>query len=513
MAEKPFKTEGGVKYPASDYACVPDRSKPSTWQLRLSQGKPGNITTAQLGRAAAALGKGFRGNKVDLKCSRGAVKRRIRSEYKKLGTKPEDMPDAVKNMEQIPKSVTVFKNAETGQWLWFGAVSNNLLDEDWPKNEIISSQAHQNFVAAIKSGSFKDKTGLDMPEHWIWHVPVPIGVADVVSYVTRDKQGFLIAAGHGYEGEFYDAVYTGLSKAEDMAMSHTMPGEFLVYNKEQDHIIDDYLSIEFTSLPTWAAANKRTVSAHGVSKDGLGMRFEIDGEMRDWFLNNLGEAVVQEFDDRLSAMADEAERDGVPSKETGMNEEQVLEQEVPEGAPVEEAEATEELEEKADQFPSGDDEDEEEEEEKQEGEEEEEEEEEKQVYVTQEELVKQVIPEIEKGVGELIDQLSNKYDAQFAELKEKVEKTNTISEEQVKEVVEKTPFAGISALFTESVVGQEKARVDYNKDRKLHQDSPEETEDTAKTITGIPGLDEQILGSRKSKRVVSGPMFLNGQQQ
>jgi hypothetical protein len=510
MAEKPFKTEGGVKYPASDYACVPDRSKPSTWQLRLSQGRPGNITTSQLGRAAAALGKGFRGNKVDLKCSRGAVKRRIRSEYKKLGTKPEDMPDAVKNMKQIPQSVTVFKNAETGQWLWFGAVSNNLLDEDWPKNEIISSQAHQNFVAAIKSGSFKDKTGLDMPEHWIWHVPVPIGVADVVSYVTRDKQGFLIAAGHGYEGEFYDAVYTGLSKAEDMAMSHKMPGEFLVYNKEQDHIIDDYLSIEFTSLPRWAAANKRTVSAHGVSKDGLGMRFEIDGEMRDWFLNNLGETVVQEFDDRLSAMADEAERDGVPSKETSMSEEQVLEQEVQEGAPVDEAEvvaeveATEEVEEteeKADQVPSGDE------------DEEEEEEEEKQVYVTQEELVNQVIPEIVKGVGELVEKLSDKFEAELAELKERVEKTNTLSEEQVKEVVEQTPFAGISALFTKSVVGQDEARVDYNKDRKLHQDGPEETEDEVKAITGIPGLDEQIMGSRNSKRVVSGPMFLNGQQQ
>ena len=58
VAEAPaMKTEGGVAYPASDYAYVPDPSKPDTWKLRLTA-KPGNVTGAMLGAAAAACAAG-----------------------------------------------------------------------------------------------------------------------------------------------------------------------------------------------------------------------------------------------------------------------------------------------------------------------------------------------------------------------------------------------------------------------------------------------------------------------
>ena len=418
--------------------------------------------------------------------------------------------DYRKPKQDVESGVTVLKDAETGQWLWFGVISNNFLDDDWPTKEIISERAHRNFVAAIDSGVFKEKTGLDKPEHWVFHVPVPIGVADTVAY---DERGFLLGAGHGYKGEFYDAVYEGLSKAKDMAMSHTMPGEFLGYNKEQDHIIEEYLSVEFTSLPKWAAANKRTISAHGVSKDESKMPLQIEDPKRDWFIETLGEAVVQGFDDRLSAMADEAGRTGVPSKETSMSEEQGKEQELSDGTPVKEAEvvetdATDEVAEvladekaKPKKFPPGDDEEEDEEDEKPE----------KKGYVTHDELVNQVIPEIVKGVTDAIAGMSAKFDGELASLKDEVSGIKNVSEEQVEETLKQTPFAGISGLFAQSIVGNSKTKVDYNKERDLHQAGPEEVADTER-LTGITHIDNAIKEQTGNNRVVSGQIFSRPQQ-
>jgi hypothetical protein len=63
---KPMKTEGGTEYPAEAFAYVPDPSKPSTWKLRLWDDPKSKETAAQVGRAVAALGAGFRGQKVQI---------------------------------------------------------------------------------------------------------------------------------------------------------------------------------------------------------------------------------------------------------------------------------------------------------------------------------------------------------------------------------------------------------------------------------------------------------------
>ncbi|MBT9132658.1 MAG: hypothetical protein DDT33_01185 [Firmicutes bacterium] len=96
-----MKTEDGVKYPAEAYAYVPDKEKPTTWKLRLWEDLEKQITRVQLGRAAAALSPGgFRGNRVDISAGDiSAVKRRIRSEYKKLGVEDEEIPRWVKEAE------------------------------------------------------------------------------------------------------------------------------------------------------------------------------------------------------------------------------------------------------------------------------------------------------------------------------------------------------------------------------------------------------------------------------
>jgi len=94
LKEQNMKTEDGVQYPAEAYAYVPDADKPSTWKLRLWEDLQKKVTRSQLGRAAAALSPGgFRGQKVDIpREDLPAVKRKIRSEYRKLDVADEDIP-------------------------------------------------------------------------------------------------------------------------------------------------------------------------------------------------------------------------------------------------------------------------------------------------------------------------------------------------------------------------------------------------------------------------------------
>jgi len=96
-----MKTEDGVKYPAGAFAYVPDAEKPSEWKLRLWEDPDKKITRAQLGRAAAALSPGgFRGQKVQIPSAEmAAVKRKIRTEYRKLGIEDEEIPRWVKEAE------------------------------------------------------------------------------------------------------------------------------------------------------------------------------------------------------------------------------------------------------------------------------------------------------------------------------------------------------------------------------------------------------------------------------
>ncbi len=92
------KTEDGQVYPMSAFAYVPDSEKSSTWKLRLWASPEDKVTKAQLGAAAAAFSPGgFRGQKVDIPAEDiAAVKRKIRSEYHKLGVEEDEMPNSVK---------------------------------------------------------------------------------------------------------------------------------------------------------------------------------------------------------------------------------------------------------------------------------------------------------------------------------------------------------------------------------------------------------------------------------
>lgn len=98
-ADAATKAEGGKNFPASDYAYVPDATKPSTWKLRLTATPGGDPDPGIVGAAAAALGPGFRGQKVEIPdADLAGVKAKVRAAWKKANPdkSADEMPDAIK---------------------------------------------------------------------------------------------------------------------------------------------------------------------------------------------------------------------------------------------------------------------------------------------------------------------------------------------------------------------------------------------------------------------------------
>ena len=86
------KTESDGAHPASHYAFVPDPDMPSTWKLRIDD-------ASHVAAAAAALGPGYRGNKVQIPSGDiAAVRAKVRAAWHKFfPDRPDDeMPSGLK---------------------------------------------------------------------------------------------------------------------------------------------------------------------------------------------------------------------------------------------------------------------------------------------------------------------------------------------------------------------------------------------------------------------------------
>lgn len=80
-----YKTDNGQKFSKGAYLIIGDPDKPSTWKVRIEE-TPGNVTVAQLGRAHAALTKGFRGNTTQAPGdAKSKALSRLKSLYKDKG--------------------------------------------------------------------------------------------------------------------------------------------------------------------------------------------------------------------------------------------------------------------------------------------------------------------------------------------------------------------------------------------------------------------------------------------
>lgn len=95
----PKKTEDGVEYPAAAFAYVPDPTMPSTWKLRLWDDLEQKESRRQIGMAVAALGVGFRGNKVQIPAEDlPGVKAKVAAAWKKVNPEltEDEMPSVIK---------------------------------------------------------------------------------------------------------------------------------------------------------------------------------------------------------------------------------------------------------------------------------------------------------------------------------------------------------------------------------------------------------------------------------
>jgi hypothetical protein len=191
----------------------------------------------------------------------------------------------------------VWKEAN-GTWRWFGVYSNKFRDNDTP-SEIIADRAHKEFIDRVNKGI------LAYPDLYVWHIPVPVGKADLLAY---DNSGFSVVSGT-FKSE---RVALGLSRThEDLAMSHGMPTEHIMRAKDDPTVITRYVSTEVSVLPRYAAANKMT-DFRILSKEEKGMTFP--NEQREEVVELLGESATAEIEEALAAKARVAEDAGVEHK-------------------------------------------------------------------------------------------------------------------------------------------------------------------------------------------------------
>lgn len=161
-AEKPMKTEDGVAYPAGDFAYVPDAEKPSTWKLRLTSDPGGEPDTRIVGAAIAALGEGYRGNKVEIpEGDRQKVIDRVKSAWKKLHPDSEELPAVLKqaeddDMSELEKFKALAEMSDTHK-----AYHNSLPEADQEPFRKMDSSARDALITITKveDESFEDLNG------------------------------------------------------------------------------------------------------------------------------------------------------------------------------------------------------------------------------------------------------------------------------------------------------------------------------------------------------------------
>lgn len=113
--EKAMKKVGSETLSASAYAYVPDPEKPSTWKLRIDD-------ATHTRAAVAALGKGFRGQKVQIPSKDlPSVKRKVKAAYSKFFPDNE-IPSILKSMEDESLASKILSTIEG----YFGKNSEEL---------------------------------------------------------------------------------------------------------------------------------------------------------------------------------------------------------------------------------------------------------------------------------------------------------------------------------------------------------------------------------------------------
>ncbi len=146
------------------------------------------------------------------------------------------------------KSLHLWKEEDTGLTRFMAVFSNNYRDDDNPP-EILSAEAHKDFVKAVDDGEWP------YPELWNMHVKgTRYGQADLLIY--DEDTGMQIALGLIDSGKEHIA-----HKCAELGgiLSHGMPIEEIQRDLDDPTILTRYRSNELSTLPSQVAANKHTM--------------------------------------------------------------------------------------------------------------------------------------------------------------------------------------------------------------------------------------------------------------
>jgi hypothetical protein len=351
------KTEGGVSYPAADYAVVPDGDKPSGWKLRLAEGNAGNVTVAQVARAITAMQPGgFRGNRVSLSSDQksqavGRIGRAIGRTggtdeqktnlrerldgvkatadwFEFLVTGPRALggaikaallkmqptrsaPDGVPDVESVAdpvtydSSLTLFKDHD-GDLRFVALMSNRYRDRD---KEIIPAAAHEEFVAALDAADYKNAEGKPAMEAWLWHTPgTKWGEVDWAHFVN----GFMIVSGPVDKG--CEDVAQRLAADRTLGVSH---GFRYLTDAADPSIITQYRAFEFSPLPRAVASNPYTdLAVIQEEVKAMGDDKRIPDEKRAFLADKLGDQRVTGLEGDTAKQDDALQTAGIDFKNT-----------------------------------------------------------------------------------------------------------------------------------------------------------------------------------------------------
>jgi len=376
----------------------------------------------------------------------------------------EDLPSPP---ESSSSDLTVWKD-DDGAWKWMTVYSNKYRDSDRVP-EIISEKSHKAFEALVDLGV------VPPPELWLWHIPGTMwGKSTMVTY----SDGFSLAFGDVLPGYEYvaEALAKAIDEGEDIAVSHGMPGEFIVRNEEDPTVIDFHVTREISVLPRSAAANKLT--GFVVFKEQEMMVMPIPQEKKDWLLehNVLDSVKLAKLESGLAKQAAAADKAGIESKEivettevAPVPQEEIAakEEEAPVVTPDAEVDEAVEEETKDTETPSEPE------------------------IITREEIASAM-----NAIVDLVRESNELVSARLGDIEAQVKELQVADEVKVKERVSEIPTDSVLSLMNLSIIGSDAARVDGR--TALAKEGPEETEVPQVSQTGSPFIDQLMNNAIKT---------------